>query len=93
MAYKKLPYNNPYSAEFDPNHDKPSQGIVIRRDVAILESKTTNERRRKERAAAGMTNDFKLKEAPKSAEALQDPDYYTNLLNELGKTNLGWDEL
>ena len=93
MAYRKLPYNNPYSAEFNPNHDKPSPGVAIRRDVPILESRATNERRRKEREAAGLTNDFKLKQAPPNAEALQDPTYYARVLGELNKTNLGWDEL
>lgn len=93
MAYHKLPYNNPFSANFNPNHDKPSAGVRIRRDVAILESRATNERRRSEREAAGLTNDFKLREPEKSAEALQDPTYYARVLGELDKTNLGWDEL
>lgn len=93
MAYHKLPYNNPFSAGFNSNHDKPSRGVEIRKDVPILESRAVNERRRAEREAAGLTQDFKLKKAPQNTEALQDPTYYARALGELNKTNLEWDEL
>lgn len=98
MAYKKLPYNNPFTAEFNPSHATPSRGVEIRRDVPILESKAVNERRRAERDAAGLTNNFKLKKAHVSEDALQDQTYYDRMLDAVlpswqDKTNLGWDEL
>lgn len=68
---------------------RPPRGKVIRRDVPIIESKETNERRRKERKAAGLTNDFKLI-VPKAAQfdmltsvQVQDPAHYANMAEEL----------
>jgi hypothetical protein len=82
MAYRQIPL-----------YGQAPRGTVIRRDVPILESRAVNERRRAERDAAGLTNDFKLKDAPPDTEALQDPRYYARLLGETNKTNLEWDEL
>jgi hypothetical protein len=82
MAYRQLPL-----------YGTAPRGVEIRRDIPILESKAVNERRRAERDAAGLTNDFKLKDRPPDSEAVQDPRYYVRTLDELNKTNLGWDEL
>jgi hypothetical protein len=80
MAYRKLLLNG-----------KAPRGVEIRRDIPILESKAVNEQRRADRAAAGLTNDFKLKEQPQESEAVQDPRYFWEQLGDT--TNLGWDEL
>ena len=79
MAYRKLPL-----------HGKAPRGVKIQRDVPILESKAVNERRRAERAAAGLTNDFKLAEQSEDSNALQDPRYFREQLG--GITNLEWDD-
>jgi hypothetical protein len=92
MAYQILPYNNEFTAEFNRNLEpKPPRGIVIRRDVPILESKAKNEQRRADRAAAGLTNDFKLQtrndvEIDGAAGSCR---YYQE---QLGDVDLTWDE-
>ena len=82
MAFRQLPL-----------YGQAPRGTEIRRDIPILESRAVNERRRAERDAAGLTQDFKLKTRPPDADALQDPSYYARVLGELNNTNLGWDEL
>jgi hypothetical protein len=81
MAYRKLLLNG-----------NAPRGVEIRRDIPILESKAANERRRAERAAAGLTNDFKLaQQTEQEIDAVQDPRYFREQLGDT--TNLGWDEL
>jgi hypothetical protein len=87
MAFYILPYDKTEFVEH--GNSKPPRGTEIRRDVPILESKAVNERRKAERAAAGVTSAPSIRFVL-GDERLQDPLYYASMgVN----SNLGWDEL
>jgi hypothetical protein len=92
VAYIKLPYT-PKSRVVDGKVivDRPSRGVEIGgrhtidgKPAVIIESKAVNEQRRRDRAAAGLTNDFKLIKQPTSENAVGDLGSYAQFLEDAG---------